>query len=59
MINFDKVDLNILELLQENSRYTIKEMAQKLNLSTTPVFERIKRLEKQGINRKIYSGIKP
>ncbi|MGI9543961.1 MAG: Lrp/AsnC family transcriptional regulator [Cyclobacteriaceae bacterium] len=59
MTSFDKVDLNILALLQENSRYTIKEMAQRLNLSTTPVFERIKRLEKQGIIQKYIAVLDP
>lgn len=46
MIKLDTVDLKILDLLQKDARSTIKEIAGKLNLSTTPVFERIKRLEK-------------
>jgi len=48
----DETDVNILKYLQENSRMTTKVIAEKLNLSTTPVFERIKKLEKGGyINR--------
>ncbi|MCB0689427.1 MAG: Lrp/AsnC family transcriptional regulator, partial [Saprospiraceae bacterium] len=39
----------ILEILQEDSRKTIREISQELNLTTTPVFERIKKLEKAGI----------
>ncbi|MEM9327456.1 MAG: Lrp/AsnC family transcriptional regulator, partial [Bacteroidota bacterium] len=39
----------ILELLQQNARMTVKEMSDKLNLSTTPIFERIKKLEKSGV----------
>ena len=59
MTSFDTVDLNILALIQKNARYTIKEMAQQLNLSTTPVFERIKRLEKQGIIQKYIAVLDP
>lgn len=44
----DSVDLQILRALQENARLTTKELAAKVNLSTTPVFERLKRLEKSG-----------
>ena len=42
----DHIDLKILKLLQENSNRTTKSLAAELNLSTTPVFERIKKLEK-------------
>ena len=44
----DKTDKSILTLLQENSKYTIKELSERLNLTSTPIFERIKRLENQG-----------
>ncbi len=46
MPKFDHVDAEILKLVQEDSRMTIKEIAYQLNLSTTPIFERLKRLEK-------------
>lgn len=42
------VDLKILNMLQENSGRTAKEMAAELSLTTTPVYERIKKLEKAG-----------
>ncbi len=49
---FDKVDAEILNMLQRNAKLTNKEIANELNLTTTPVYERIKRLEKDGlINR--------
>ena len=48
----DSVDIQILRALQENARLTTKELAAKVNLSTTPVFERLKRLEKSGFIRK-------
>lgn len=45
----DETDHKILYLLQQNARMTVKEISEKLNLSTTPIFERIKKLEKSGI----------
>ena len=45
----DKTDLAILRLLQENARVTVKEIALKVHLSTTPVHERIKWLEQSGV----------
>jgi len=45
----DKTDLAILRLLQENARATVKEIAEKVHLSTTPVHERIKRMEQTGV----------
>ena len=47
-IVLDSVDLQILRALQENARLTTKELAARVNLSTTPVFERMKRLERSG-----------
>tara|TARA_R110000822_G_scaffold41272_8_gene112175 strand:+ start:11300 stop:11761 length:462 start_codon:yes stop_codon:yes gene_type:complete len=52
MGDLDKIDLQILKLLQNNSNLTTKDLANKVNLSTTPVFERIKRLEKNGYIKK-------
>jgi Lrp/AsnC family transcriptional regulator, leucine-responsive regulatory protein len=45
----DKKDLDILRLLQQNARMTIKEIAENVHLSTTPVHERIKRMEENGV----------
>jgi len=45
----DDIDQKILECLLEDGRMTIKEISGRLNLSTTPIFERIKKLEKKGI----------
>ena len=44
----DRTNLKILKLLQEDCKISNKELASRLNLSTTPVFERIKKLEKAG-----------
>ena len=48
----DSTDLDILRCLQENARLTTKELAARVNLSTTPVFERLKRLERSGFIKK-------
>lgn len=48
MINLDETDLNILRTLQENSNLTTKELAERVHLSSTPVFERLKRLQNDG-----------
>lgn len=48
----DKVDLLILRTLQENARLTTKELAARVNLSSTPVFERLRRLENSGYIKK-------
>lgn len=44
----DMTDKKILELLQQNSQLTIKEIASQINLSVTPVHERIRKLEREG-----------
>jgi len=56
MDNLDVTDIKLLKLLQENSNRTVKEFAVLVNLSPTPVFERIKRLEKEGYIKK-YTAI--
>jgi DNA-binding Lrp family transcriptional regulator len=45
----DEKDMAILRLLQHNARITVKEISDKIHLSTTPVHERIKRMEETGI----------
>lgn len=45
----DEKDLQILKVLQENGRLSIREVAAKIHLSPTPTQERIRRLEKDGV----------
>jgi DNA-binding Lrp family transcriptional regulator len=47
--SLDEKDLAILRILQQNARATVKEISEKVHLSTTPVHERIKRMEESGI----------
>lgn len=48
----DEKDKEILRALQENARLNNKELAARVHLSTTPVFERVKRLERLGFIQK-------
>lgn len=45
----DTKDLAILRILQQNARATVKDISEKIHLSTTPVHERIKRMEENGV----------
>ncbi|WP_323027050.1 Lrp/AsnC family transcriptional regulator [Gelidibacter japonicus] len=48
-MNFDAIDKKLLKLLQTNSKRTNKELSNILNLSVTAVYERIRKLEKEGV----------
>lgn len=48
MSKLDSLDIKILQILQKDARITHKELAAQLDLSTTPVFERVKKLERKG-----------
>ncbi|EPC4009232.1 Lrp/AsnC family transcriptional regulator, partial [Flavobacterium psychrophilum] len=51
-MNLDEIDKNLLKLLQTDSKKTTKELSLKLNLSVTAIYERIKKLEREGIIEK-------
>lgn len=48
----DSIDIKMLQQLQKNSRLTIKELGALVQLSPSPVFERMKRLEREGFIKK-------
>jgi DNA-binding Lrp family transcriptional regulator len=48
-VHLDEKDKAILRLLQEDAKVTVREIAAKVRLSTTPVHERIKRMEDEGV----------
>lgn len=50
-LQLDDKDLAILRLLQENARMTVREISEKIHLSATPVHERIRRMEDNGVIR--------
>lgn len=48
MKGLDDIDRHLLDILQDNSQITIRELSGKLKLSSTPIHERIKKLERNG-----------
>ncbi|MGB5647132.1 Lrp/AsnC family transcriptional regulator [Muriicola sp.] len=48
-MKLDTIDKLLLGMLQANCKKTTKEYANALGLSTTAVYERIKRLEREGV----------
>ncbi|WP_452224610.1 Lrp/AsnC family transcriptional regulator [Lacinutrix chionoecetis] len=57
-MTFDAIDTKLIQLLQANSKQTNKELSNKLNLSVTAVYERIKKLENNGVIDKYVALIK-
>jgi DNA-binding Lrp family transcriptional regulator len=66
IISLDDKDLAILRLLEQNAKLTVREIAATIHLSATPVHERIKRMEANGVikqyatlldHRKVQKGI--
>lgn len=51
-MSLDKKDKLILQLLQDDSTMSVKEISEKIGLTFTPTYERIKNLEKQGVIEK-------
>ncbi len=50
----DKIDRNLLLELQEDATLSLADLAEKVNLSPTPCWKRIKRLESEGyITRRV------
>ena len=49
MINLDFIDQAILKCLKENAKMSQKELANRVGLTITPTFERVKNLERKGI----------
>ncbi|CAN5283667.1 Lrp/AsnC family transcriptional regulator [soil metagenome] len=50
--SLDKIDKEILNILQNDSTISVKDIAEKVGLSATPTYERIKHLEENGIIKK-------
>ncbi len=58
-MSLDAIDIAILRILQQNARTTVREIAVQVKLSTTPVHERIRRLETQGVIRQYATLLNP
>ena len=52
MKSLDKLDYKILNILQEDNTIAIKDLAERIGLSFTPTYERVKSLKNNGIIKK-------
>ncbi|MFK8037376.1 MAG: Lrp/AsnC family transcriptional regulator [Crocinitomicaceae bacterium] len=59
MKKLDNIDSQIITILQADSNVNIKAVAKQLNLTVTPVYERIKKLEKAGVIEKYVAKVNP
>lgn len=48
-MKFDEIDKKIIHLLKKDAKISIQTMSEILNITKTPIYERIKRLEKEGV----------
>lgn len=48
-VKLDDIDKHILRILQTEGRISNKELAERINLTTTPTLERVRRLEREGV----------
>jgi len=59
MDNVDHIDRKILNILQENAKVSHREIADRLLLTRTPIFDRIRKLERRGIIKKYITLLNP
>jgi len=55
----DKIDRNILRILQQEGRISFTELGERVGLSTTPCTERVRRLEREGVITGYYARLEP
>ncbi|MFH0256997.1 Lrp/AsnC family transcriptional regulator [Vibrio rumoiensis] len=55
----DKVDKTLLNMLQQDATVSLQELADTVNLTTTPCWKRLKRLEEQGVIDKKVALLNP
>ncbi|MGF7025006.1 Lrp/AsnC family transcriptional regulator [Sphingobacterium sp. HSC-15S19] len=48
MNTLNKQDIDLLRLLQENSKFDITDLTERLNMSRTSIYDRIRKLEGEG-----------
>lgn len=59
MRKLDRIDRNILRILQNEGRISYTELADNVGLSTTPCIERVRRLEKENFIEGYYARLSP
>lgn len=58
-MDLDKIDKKLLSLLQQNSTLSLNDLAESVNLTTTPCWKRLKRMEDNGIIEKRVALLNP
>ena len=53
----DRIDLKILQILQDNSKITNLDLSKKIGLSPAPTLERVKKLESSGIIKSYHAHV--
>lgn len=59
MPDFDKIDRKIMQILQNEGRVSMTELAARVGLSVTPVTERVRRLEREGVITGYHAHLDP
>jgi Lrp/AsnC family leucine-responsive transcriptional regulator len=52
-MSFDEIDKRILRVLQQNGKLNAKEIAEKIGLTTTPTYERMRKIERSGVIKSV------
>ena len=55
----DKLDHKILNVLQQDGRIAMKDLAERVGLTVTPCIERVKRMERDGVIMGYYARVDP
>ncbi|KFZ39193.1 transcriptional regulator [Shewanella mangrovi] len=58
-MKLDKIDKTLLRLLQQDATISLNELAEQVNLTTTPCWKRLKRMEDEGIISKRVALLDP
>src|SRR3546814_11643271 len=57
--HLDRIDLRILQEIQNNGRITVAELSRRVHLTKTPCAERLRRLETTGVISGYYAKLDP
>jgi len=59
MLELDRIDCKILDILQQHGRMSMTELAEQIGLSTSPCSERVKRMEREGVITGYHARVSP
>ncbi len=58
-LELDKIDRELLNLLQENAELTYAELGKRLGISPSTVYMRVKKLKEKGVIKRIIAEVNP